>query len=124
VTLQSPRPGWASHVGGCLGFWLWALVGIGVTLGFVSFFWFAIPPALLLAYLISRRPRWNDGPPLLGLIAGAGLCFLLIAAINWSGWHHRTPGNDYPNPYTWGGAGLVLIATAVIAYAVRRERTS
>jgi hypothetical protein len=111
--------GWVSHLGGCLGFWLWGLVGMGVTLGVISFFWFAIPPALLVGYLISRRPRWNDGPVLFGLVAGAGLCFLLVAAINWNGWPHRTPGNEYPNPYLWGGAGLGLVLAAVIAYAVR-----
>jgi uncharacterized membrane protein YidH (DUF202 family) len=112
-----------SHLGGCLGFWLWALVGMGMTLGFISF-WFAIPPALLVGYLIGRRAQWNDGPVQLGLIAGAGLCFLLVAAINWSDWHHRTPGNEYPSPYTWGGVGLGLIIAAVIAYAIRRGRST
>jgi hypothetical protein len=59
---------------------------------------------------------------LLGLIAGVGACGLLVAAINWSDWQNRTPGNEYPNAYTWGGVGLALILAAVVAYAVQRAR--
>jgi hypothetical protein len=112
------------HLGGCLGFWLWSVVGLGATLGFISFFWFGFPPALLVAYFVTRRAEWKDGPVLFGLLAGAGLCFLLVAAINWNGWQHRTPGNEYPDPYHWGGVGLTLVVAAAVSYAVGRSRST
>jgi hypothetical protein len=123
MNTNSPATRPTTHLGGCAGFWLWALVGMGATLGFISLAWLALVPAALVAYLISRRAEWKDGPVLFGLLAGAGLCFLLVAAINWSGWHHRTPGNEYPNPYHWGGVGLGLVIAAVGSYAVGRSRT-
>jgi hypothetical protein len=124
VSVDPPITHRASHLGGCLGFWLWALVGMGATLGFISFAWFALLPAALVGYLVSRRGEWKDGPVLLGLLAGAGCCLLLVAAINWNGWHHRTPGNEYPNPYHWGGVGLCLVVASVLAYAVGKNRSS
>jgi len=72
---------------------------------------------------LVRLSRWSEGPVLLGLIAGAGLSLLLVAALNWSGWHQRTVGDGTPNPYDWGGVGLCLVGVGVVAYAfVRRPR--
>lgn len=124
MTANLPTTNWASHLGGCCGFWLWSVVGLGATLGFISLGWLAALPVALVAYFVTRRAEWKDGPVLFGLLAGAGLCFLLVAAINWNGWHHRTPGNEYPNPYHWGGVGLTLVVVAALSYAVGRSRSS
>jgi len=123
VQPQASRP--SSHLGGCVGFWLWALVGAGVAFAFVSFVgWLFLVPAALVAYRLVRRSRWSDGPVLLGVVAGAGLPLLLVAALNWSDWHHRTLGDGTPNPYDWGGVGLCLLAGGILAYAVRSRRRS
>ena len=62
--------------------------------------------------------RWNEGPVLLGLVAGAGLPLLLVAGLQWNSWHHRIAGDDTPNPYYWGGVGLFLLAGGMAAYAL------
>ena len=113
-----------AHVFGCLGFWLWALVGAGVVLSFISFIgWFFLVPAAVVAYRLAWRSRWNEGPVLLGVVAGAGLPLLLVAALNWSDWHHRVAGDNTPNPFYWGGMGLCLLAAGTVAYAVRARRS-
>jgi len=111
-----------SHLGGCAGFWLWALVGAGMVFGMISFIvFFFIPPAVLTV-LLMRRSRWNGGPSMVGLVAGAGLPLLVVAGIQWNAWHNRLAGDDTPNPYAWGGVGLCLLAVGVVAYAVVRRR--
>lgn len=116
----TPRP---SHLVGCAGFWLWALVGAGVVFAFVSFVgWFFLVPAGVVAYRLTRRSRWNDGPVLFGSLAGAGLPLLAVAGLNWSDWHHRSVGDGVPNPYDWGGVGLCLLVVGVLAYALRSRR--
>lgn len=109
------------HLVGCTGFWLWALVGFGLVLGFISFVFFSLIPATVIAVLLLRRKDWAEGPVLLGLVSGAGLTLLLVAAINWNGWHHRTPGNEYPNPYHWGIPGICLVLAGVVGFAVMRS---
>ena len=94
------------HLRGCLGFWLWAIVGAGAVLGFLTLGFLVLIPVLVLGYLLQRRSEWRDGPVLLGLIAGAGFPLLLVAAVQWGSWHHRTLGDNTPNPYEWGGIGL------------------
>src|SRR5947209_12596040 len=111
-----------SHLVGCTGFWLWALVGFGLLLGFISLGFITLVPATVFAIALGRRKDWSEGPVLLGIAAGAGLALLLVAAINWNGWQHRTPGNEYPNPYHWGVPGLCLVLVAMAAYAVMRSR--
>ena len=107
---------------GCVGFWLWALVGAGMVIGLTSFIVFFLIPPIVMAVLLVRLSRWSGGPVLLGLIAGAGLSLLLVAGLNWSDWHHRTVGDGTPNPYDWGGVGLCLLAAGVVAYAFLRPR--
>src|ERR1041385_6663358 len=106
-----------SHFGGCVGFLLWALVGGGLVLGFLSLGVLVLVPVLGLGYLLRRRSDWRSGPVLLGLITGAGLPLLLVAALNWSSWHHRVRGDNTPNPYDWGGVGLGLAMAGIAAYS-------
>jgi hypothetical protein len=124
VTVQPHAAQRSSHLGGCVGFWLWALVGAGLVLAFISFIgWLFLVPAAIVAYRLARRSRWNEGPALLGVVAGAGLPLLLVAGLNWHDWHHRLAGDNTPNPYYWGGVGFFLLVTGTVAYAVHARRS-
>jgi drug/metabolite transporter superfamily protein YnfA len=111
-----------SHVVGCVGFWLWALVGAGMVFGMISFVIFFLIPPTVLAVLLVRRSRWNEGPVMLGMVAGAGVPLLVVAGLQWNAWHHRIVGDNTPNPYEWGGVGICLLAAGVLAYPVVRRR--
>src|SRR5258708_5457434 len=88
-----------SHLGGCVGFWLWAFVGAAVAFAFISVVgWLLLLPAVGVGYLLSRRRQWKEGPVLHGLVTGAGLPLLLVAALQWDSWRHRLPGDNTPNP--------------------------
>ena len=114
----------SSHVFGCVGFWLWALVGAAAVFAFITFIgWLFLVPAAVVGYRLTRRSRWNDGPVMLGVVAGAGLPLLLVAGLQWSNWHHRVAGDNTPNPFYWGGVGLCLLAAGIVAYAVRAPRS-
>jgi hypothetical protein len=108
---------------GWVGFCLWALVGAGVVLAFISFVgWLFLVPVAVVVVLVQRRGEWKDGSVLLGLISGAGLPLLLVAALNWNAWQDRTIGDGTPNPYDWGTVAVVLVGAGVAAYAFRRRR--
>jgi hypothetical protein len=106
---------------GCVGFWLWALVGAGMVIGLTSFIVFFLIPPVVLAVLLVRLSRWSGGTVLLGLIAGAGVPLLVVAGLNWSAWHHRTIGDGTPNPYDWGGVGISLLVAGIVAFALVRH---
>ena len=95
-----------------------------MVLGAISFIVFFLIPPVLLAVLLARRSRWNDGPSLVGLVAGAGLPLLVVAAIQWNAWQDRTVGDGTPNPFYWGGVGLCLLVAGTVAYAVLRRRNA
>ena len=122
VQPHATRP--SSHLAGCAGFWLWALVGAGLVFGAISFIVFFLIPPVVLAVLLARRSRWSDGPSLVGLVAGAGLPLLLVAGIQWNAWHDRTVGDGTPNPFYWGVVGLLLLIGGTLAYAVLRRRSA
>lgn len=108
---------------GWVGFSLWALVGAGVVVAFISFVgWLFLVPAAVVVVLVQRRSEWKDGSVLLGLITGAGLPLLLVAALNWNAWQNRTIGDATPNPYDWGAAGVFLVSAGIVAYGLRRRR--
>jgi hypothetical protein len=108
---------------GCVGFWLWALVGAGLVIGLTSFVIFLLIPPVVGAVLLIRLSRWDGGPVLLGLIAGAGLALLLVAGLNWSDWQHRTIGDNTPNPYDWGGVGICLVVAGMVAFTIAQRRS-
>ena len=108
---------------GWVGFSLWALVGAGVVVAFISFVgWLFLVPVAVVVVLVQRRSEWKDGSVLLGLITGAGLPLVLVAALNWSAWQGRTVGDGTPNPYDWGAVGLFLVGAGIAAHALRRSR--
>ena len=111
-----------SRLAGWAGFWLWALVGAALVLGFISFGVVLLLLAVVSAVVLARRSRWGEGQVLLGLVAGAGLPLLAVAVIQWDSWQHRVVGDGTPNPYYWGGVGLFVLVAGVVAYAVLRRR--
>jgi hypothetical protein len=121
VTVQPHATRQGSRLAGWAGFWLWALVGAGLVLGFVSLGPLLFIPAVVFAILLARRSRWGQGPVLLGMISGAGLPLLLVAAIQWNSWQHRVVGDGTPNPYYWAAVGLFLLAAGAVGYAVLRR---
>jgi len=108
---------------GCVGFWLWALVGAGLVFGMISFVIFFLIPPIVLAIWMARRPSWNEGPVMLGIVAGAGIPLLVVAGLQWNAWHQRVPGDNTPNPYYWAAAGVCLLAAGIAAYALRSRRS-
>ena len=117
---HAARP--SSHLGDCVGFWLWALVGAGLVLGLISFILFLLIPAVVFAVLLARFSPWKDGAVTLGVVAGAGVPLLVVAGLQWDSWHNRIAGDNTPNPYYWGGAGLCLLVAGIAAFAIRIRR--
>ena len=111
-----------THLGDCVGFWLWALVGAGLVFGAISFIVFFLIPPVALLFVLVRWSRWKNGPVLLGMLAGAGLPLLVVAGLQWNAWHQRTIGDATPNPYYWGGVGVCLVLAGVVAYALLQRR--
>jgi hypothetical protein len=124
VTVQPHPSRPPSHLTGCVGFWLWALVGAGLVFGAISFIIFFLIPPILLAVLLGTRSRWNDGPVMLGMFAGAGVPLLVVAGLQWNAWHDRIIGDNTPNPFYWGFVGICLLLAGIAAYEVRRRRSS
>jgi hypothetical protein len=42
------------HLVGCVGFWLWALVGVGLVFGFLELGFLVLVPVVGIAYLLQR----------------------------------------------------------------------
>jgi hypothetical protein len=124
VTVQPHVARPSSHLGDCVGFWLWALVGAGLVFGMVSFIGFLVlVPALVAAILLIRLSPWKGGAVALGMLAGAGVPFLVVAGLRWDSWHNRVAGDNTPNPYYWGGVGLCLLLAGMAAFAIRIRRS-
>jgi hypothetical protein len=112
------------RLAGWAGFWLWPLVGAAVVLGFVSLTILLLIPAVVFAVVLARLSTWNERTVVLGIVAGVGLPLLAVAGIQWNSWQHRVVGDGTPNPYYWGGVGLLLLVVGVVAFAALRSRSS
>jgi hypothetical protein len=122
VTVQPHVSRSSTHLGDCVGFWLWALVGAGLVFGAISFIVFFLIPPVALLFALLRWSRWKNGPVLLGMLAGAGLPLLVVAGLQWNAWHARTIGDAKPHPYCWGGVGVCLVLAGVVSYALLLQR--
>lgn len=120
-----PETGWwrfaAWVFAGALTMFAW-LTGFSIGL-------FVLPFAVLAIWLVARKSRiW---PEILGMVGGAGVIGIVIAAINHEGPGCRTTeeaggitvtcgGSLDPKPWLVGG--LVLLAVAPALYALARRR--
>jgi hypothetical protein len=95
-----------------LGFFYWAGVGFMIVFGALAILSIGAPFFLvglvLLGVLLGRGPRW---PASLGLLAGAGLVCLVIAAIDALG-----------GAATWAAVGVVLVAVCSASFWALRCR--
>ncbi len=110
------------RLAGWAGFWLWALVGAAVVFGFVSLTLLLLIPAVVFAVVVARLSTWNQRTVVLGIVSGVGLPLLVVAALNWSDWQHRVVGDGTPNPFYWGGVGLLLLAAGAGSYSLLCRR--
>jgi hypothetical protein len=124
VATEPHAVGSGSRLTGWAGFWLWALVGAAVVLGFVSLTMLLLIPAVVFAVVLARLSTWNERTVVLGILSGVGLPLLVVAGLNWSDWQHRVVNDGTPNPYYWGGVGLFLLAVGVVTFAAFRSRSS
>jgi len=90
-----------------LGFFLWAIPGFLLSLGFITVIGppLLVAGAILLAWLYLRGPGW---PADLGLLAGVGSMCLTIAVINAIG--------DGLDPTVWAIVGAALVAGSSLAF--------
>jgi hypothetical protein len=98
-----------------LAFAAWTVAGALAVFAFLSGFSigvFVLPFAVLALAAAARVA--GGGAGLLGLPAGAGLVFLLIAALTYD------PGDSAP----WLLAGLAFVAASSAAFAAARRRAS
>jgi hypothetical protein len=120
VEPHATRP--SPHLGDCVGFWLWALVGAGLVFGLISFIVFLLLPPIVLGVALVRWSPWKEGVVTLGVVAGAGVPLLVVAGLNWDSWHNRIARDNTPSPYYWGGVGLCLLLAGTAAFAVVSRR--
>jgi hypothetical protein len=107
-----------AHLRGCAGFWLYALAGALVTfsaLAAASIGLLTVVPALFSLFIASRVAR-GPGEPL-GIMTGAGLPCLAVAALNAG--DHDVGGLA---PQTWAVAGVLLITAGTVGYGLARRR--
>jgi hypothetical protein len=101
------------HLVGCAWFWVWAVVGAGIALTFVSFIGTLTALPVALAVLLMARSR-KIRESAFGAVSGAGLLLLYI------GWIHRT--GQYLDPRPWFGLGAVLLVAGIVGHALREQR--
>jgi hypothetical protein len=120
-----PPAGWwrfaAWVFAGALTMFAW-LTGFSIGL-------FVLPFAVLAIWLVARKSRiW---PEILGMVGGAGVILIVIAAINHEGPGCRTTEENGGITVTCGGSldpipwlvgGLVLLAVAPLLYALVLRR--
>ena len=111
-------------------FWVWAVVGGCVAISLVSFIGpFFLPVAALGALAGLRWGRSSVSRSSLGLIAGAGVPFLIVAYVQRKGpgtvcWKTATARgcDEYLDPRPWLVLGLVLVLGGVAAFLHARSR--
>lgn len=105
-------------------FLVWAILGVGGTLGLVSLGWIVVGPVLAVGALLRTKgvARLSTA----GVPAGAGLVFLFVAYQQRKGpgaacWHRGTAGgcDHYLNPIPWLAMGLLLVICAVLLHKRR-----
>jgi hypothetical protein len=99
------------HLVGCVWFWVWALVGFGLTLGAVSLGPLVIAPLGVVALAMASSDLIRRSA--CGLLTGAGGLSLLVA------WLQQ--GSSDLDARPWLIAGIVLAVTGVVGHAGRGD---
>ena len=103
------------------GFWLWALVGVGLGFGISQIGVFTIPAGALVAVFLLRRPSMRHSA--YGVPVGIGIPLLIVAYINREGpgtvCHTVSNGlecaHGLPDPKRWAAVGLAFIVAGVLS---------
>jgi hypothetical protein len=118
------------HLAGCGWFWAWAIVGLGVALGGISF---ALGPLVLLpslgiAAVLASSARIRQSA--FGLMTGAGAVCLFVAWVQRRGpgtvcWRKELSSgcDQYLDPRPWLAIGLALFLGGILAHAIRSRRS-
>jgi hypothetical protein len=121
TTFEAPRWRW---------FWAWAGVGFLLPMTLLGAFTiglYVIPVAAVATILLVLRPAARRS--VVGLVAGFGTPFLLVAALN-----HDGPGNicrttptsqsclQEWSPWPWLAVGLFFVAAGVVLFTRQREQ--
>jgi hypothetical protein len=110
------------HAVTCVWFWAWAGPGAAGAVGLISLGPIALAPAVIAgaAMAKSRTARRSA----VGVLAGAGLVFLLVGYIQRAGpgttcWYTATASgcDQHLNPIPWLVLGLILLVGALLAQA-------
>jgi len=105
-----------------LGFWLWAIVGVGLGFGISVIGLVTVPASLVVAIVLLSRPRFRGSA--YGVLVGIGAPLLFVAYDNREG-----PGtvcrsydggrgmqcDDLYDPRKWAAVGLAFVAAGVFA---------
>jgi len=108
-------------------FAVWAAIGAGLGVAFVSFGPLALVLVLIAAVVLIVRRRLSRAT--WGLLSGLGVVALLIAYVQRKGpgtvyWHTATASgaDTYLDPRPWLAAGVVLGAAGIAAFAFSGRR--
>ncbi len=122
MTARTTGPTW-------LGFVLFALIGVGFILGFLTLSVLFVVPVVVALVLMVVRP--NVMKSSVGLITGAGLVLIYVAYVQRRGpgtvcWQTATASgcDEYLNPWPWLVVGVVLVCVGILAHVSRLRRAS
>jgi hypothetical protein len=105
-------PRW-QHLVGCAWFWVWALVGAGAALSFVSYLGtLTALPVAVVALLLMMSPTIRQSA--FGIVTGAGALLLYV------GWIHRS--GEFLDPRPWFAIGSAFLVVGILGHAVRARR--
>ena len=118
---RTTGPTWA-------GFTLFALIGAGFILGFLTLSVLFVVPIVVAVVVMVVRP--NVLKSSVGLVTGAGSVLIYVAYVQRRGpgtvcWQTATASGceEYLNPWPWLVVGVVLVIAGILTHVSRIRRT-